>query len=731
MTCAKRLCRMLLFLVLVVGTLSPFGLLTSIAFGETAERTYLLDQALETIAMRRSDLSMKSDVFSSPYASRTFKRWMENPIEGSLEVQKEADMFLEMSSDPFLWARKLGGFGEVYSTSPIAERQQLLKLPGVPAELEEAAQLLLGAVGMANMMIEDVRSRVPGGSMSIIERYLYPDGFAGEDVEKQGTEPARLKELRRALYVAGSVNRKKILEAGLTIVRALDSVVRLLKKVDFKQERVKSLSFATDLGVIEIGGTGSDVHETPAILIIDCGGNDLYLGRTASGRQGRCSVVLDLDGDDTYLGEAGTQGSGVWGVGVLFDLAGDDLYKAGSCSQGAGLFGFGMLVDGGGTDIYLGERFVQAAASWGWGGLIDIEGEDTYRCEHSGQAYAGVLGVSSLCDLEGNDKYISGVDAPDPREAGMNQSFAQGFAYGMRNLAAGGLALLADRSGNDVYQCGYFGQGASYWMGVGLLYDENGKDTYIARRYAQGAGIHFSFGALIDVAGNDDTLSWGVSQGCGHDYGVGILINEDGDDTYVSQWLSMGASEANGVGIFVDNAGNDVYDNSDGIAVGRFVKQRHSGGVGLFIDAGGNDRYSNIGSNNTVWGMNRWAVGVDKEANGVSGLSLRPSRVMFPHGVEAKRRKRERETLLELLAKSERAPHPANVEEMLSVASHWGFEKAIPKEAAEKLFCMVPERSVPAMVDMVGTPNVMSLLFMEKFFSARAYLAVPALVEKA
>ena len=70
----------------------------------------------------------------------------------------------------------------------------------------------------------------------------------------------------------------------------------------------------------------------------------------------------------------------------------------------------------------------------------------------------------SLCDLGGNDKYLAGAEAPDPREPDMNQSFAQGFAMGIRELAAGGEAVLADQWGNDLYQCQYFGQGASYMV---------------------------------------------------------------------------------------------------------------------------------------------------------------------------------------------------------------------------------------------------------------------------
>ena len=91
------------------------------------------------------------------------------------------------------------------------------------------------------------------------------------------------------------------------------------------QKNINSFSFKTDLGLVEIGGPVPDIHEKPAALIIDLGGNDLYKGKVAAGVDGKCSIVFDLGGDDVYLGEDFTQASGVWGIGVLFDLKGDDL----------------------------------------------------------------------------------------------------------------------------------------------------------------------------------------------------------------------------------------------------------------------------------------------------------------------------------------------------------------------------------------------------------------------
>lgn len=703
-----------------------------ISSAETEDKNHLLDQALEVIAAKTDDLAIRSDLTSNPFLSR-FGRWMETPLKAPLEAQHEAMEFFRLAKDPGLWFKKMARAGDI--STPVAlpvEKHMGFELPAhLPEKLREAIRLILDSINTANIKLAAIRKGITPQQRKLLEKYLYPISPTYSDFVEEIKGPPRVKEIREALNAAGGVDRKGIFEAGLTVIQALVKAKDLLMEKDKWDGNIRSFSFTTDLGVVEIGGPDSDLHESQAALVIDLGGNDSYRGRTASGMNGKCSIVLDLDGDDIYLGEDYTQGSGFWGIGVLWDLKGNDLYRAGNYSQGSGLFGIGLLMDGGGRDTYLGGVFVQAASSWGWGGLIDLEGEDSYECQHSGQAYSGVFGISYLCDLGGNDKYISGSSAPDPREPDMNQSFSQGFAIGLRNLAGGGFALLADRCGNDLYQCQYFGQGASYWMGMGILYDENGKDTYVARRYAQGAGIHNSFGLLMDAGGDDNIISWGVSQGCGHDYGIGILINESGNDSYVSDWLSMGASNANGIGIFVDNAGKDRYGSKTGMPVGQLSKGRRAGGIGIFIDAGGKDIYSRDGADNSVWGSNRFCIGLDVNEGRKSGLNILQPKDVCVLNPEAERQKeRERFRLSWILEGTEEMPYPDNIESILSVASHRGFETGIPEEAKDKLLNMKPEKSVPAMVNLLDTPNVGGLIFLKKFFSIQAFHAIPAFIKK-
>ncbi len=690
------------------------------------EKGTLLDRALASIAAKRSDLAIRSDLSDNPFAFNRFYRWMEKPDMAPVEAQQDIKDLFNTADDPEAWLKSLAGISDIAisETLPIKNYEHEIPFPLLPVPLRKAIQTILDAMYTANQEVDVLKNSISPEKRLLIDTFLNPGECLYKETIEEPEKSDRYKEVKEALKAASTVDKTRIAMSAVTLLRALAKAKSLLTETVQWNEEVTSFSFKTDLGMVSIGGTGPDRHSGGSALIIDLGGDDLYEGRVASGNDGKSGIVLDLAGNDVYLGGDCTQGSGNWGIGILIDLKGDDLYRAGNYAQGVGFFGVGLLIDGGGRDQYLGGRYVQAASSWGWGGLLDLGDEDIYQCERSGQAYAGVSGGSCLLDLGGDDKYISGIGAPDPREPDMNQSFAQGFSFGMRDMAAGGYAILADKSGNDLYQCQYFGQGASYWMGIGLLYDGRGKDTYIAHRYAQGAGIHFSLGLLLDSSGDDRTVSWGVSQGCGHDYGIGLFINESGNDTYSSDWLSMGASEANGVGVFIDNNGDDGYITRSGLAVGKLIPSRRAGGIGLFLDAGGQDGYAGRGGDNQSWGSNRWSVGMDCEEKGISGLNIQTSMAQLPMSRALKETMaEEKRRLRENLTRSERMTLHDKVEILLPIATHWGFENTIPGEAQERILSLDPKESLPIMAALLDTPDLMTLIFLEKVFTIYAFHA--------
>ncbi len=329
------------------------------------------------------------------------------------------------------------------------------------------------------------------------------------------------------------------------------------------------------------------------------------------------SIVVDLAGNDRYVSHGSVaQGAGVFGIGILVDCDGDDVYEAEHLSQGAGFFGCGLLADYGGRDRFVADTFAQGAAEFGTGILWQRSGDTTYRAARSAQGFGGTQGLGLLLDEAGNDSYFAGGKYPCDWLPGHNFSLAQGFGYGMRPFAGGGIGILCDLAGNDHYTADVYGQGASYWYAVGLLLDAEGDDRYDAYQYCQGAGIHLSSGALVDAAGTDTYSAAHICQGAAHDYAVGMLVDRAGNDSHRGDTTAQGAAINNSFALLLDQAGNDSYTGTDpkqSQAAGHDGDKREYGSIALLLDLAGHDWYSQGQSNNVVWLKPWYGAGLDTE----------------------------------------------------------------------------------------------------------------------
>lgn len=373
----------------------------------------------------------------------------------------------------------------------------------------------------------------------------------------------------------------------------------------FLTDTVSTRILQTSIGRIAIGGPGNDTYQGSFVLIIDIGGNDSYLldnGSKASAIERPFRVILDLDGDDIYRSNGYDVGTGVCGAGIVIDQAGNDVYSTGDFSAGCGLFGVGVLHDRAGNDSYLSGQNVQGAGIFGIGLLIDESGHDTYRSHAQAQGFGGTRGIGLLHDTKGNDQYLAASPYVDVlRYEAHYVTFTQGAALGHRPIASGGIGVLSDLDGNDLYSTDIYGQGTGYWFGLGALIDRNGEDRYQAYQYAQGSGVHFATGLLLDANGDDVYASHGVSQGCGHDVALGALIDERGSDVYTVESLSLGGGNANAVSVFIDRVGDDSYiARNASNTMGYSDFRRWMGNVGIFVDGGGSDLYGSSDRNGAI-----------------------------------------------------------------------------------------------------------------------------------
>ncbi|MBU3678559.1 MAG: hypothetical protein FGM32_03015 [Candidatus Kapabacteria bacterium] len=388
-----------------------------------------------------------------------------------------------------------------------------------------------------------------------------------------------------------------------------------------RKDSVRSVVINTPAGRFAIGGTGNDSYSGAYALIIDVGGNDTY--DLVESDSTMTQIIIDMDGDDIYRGQDHTLGSGHFGIGILIDRAGDDQYTARDFALGSGTYGIGILHDMAGNDVYRSRSNSQGAGIVGMGLLLDDTGHDLYVCASQSQAFGATRGVGILSDNAGNDRYIAVSPFADVLRYDDHQvSFAQGAALGSRPIMSGGVGLLIDASGNDLYSCDIYGQGTGYWFGLGALIDRAGDDRYDAYQYAQGSGVHFAVGLLNDLSGEDVYRSHGVSQGCGHDIATGILRDHAGNDTYMCESLSLGAGNANAVSILFDERGDDSYSAmNDGNTVGYSDMRRGYGMLGLFIDAAGRDRYGDTQQNDTTMVRSTYGILLDADLNPSSTTS--------------------------------------------------------------------------------------------------------------
>ncbi len=335
----------------------------------------------------------------------------------------------------------------------------------------------------------------------------------------------------------------------------------------------------TRQGLIVVGGPGPNVYRLDAnreiVAVVDLGGDDRYQEGTV-GEDRPVLVLLDRSGNDLYAGTGmGIQGGAAGGVSVLLEGGGDDRYEAVDLAQGSCLAGVGLLADAGGNDSYRGDRRVQGHATGGIGLLWEGGGDDAFRGALLAQGTGGPLGFGLLTDLAGHDRYFAGGKYPgDYDDSPGFSGWSQGVGAGPRGSGNGGIGVLLDGGGDDVYEYDYFCHGGGYWFAVGIARDFGGHDARIGStrenwdgtprrekpfvRWGPAFGCHYAMGFLLDDKG-DDTYTGNTGGVCfSWDIAVAVLCDSQGDDTYKGGGGGGDASQSS-IALLFDGAGHDLY----------------------------------------------------------------------------------------------------------------------------------------------------------------------------
>ncbi|MGD9530987.1 hypothetical protein [Pseudonocardia sp.] len=238
-----------------------------------------------------------------------------------------------------------------------------------------------------------------------------------------------------------------------------------------------------------------------------------------------------------------------------------------------------------------------------------------------------VPSAALLWDRGGNDTYGRLQDPEFPDDLCSAAPSVARFS----TIGAGveGVGMLVDDAGDDRYTGRTGTMGAGHIGGVGLLEDRAGNDRYVAMRNAQGLGLLVGIGVLRDDGGDDvydyympaplDPAAEFHADGSGgviDDSGLGSEIGASPNaedrvggrcDATPRSLQGVGIFVAPAVGLLVDAGGDDLYraagyrnqeegfPTQSGTGLIRFAHgsqgSGYLGGIGVFLDLAGRDRY--------------------------------------------------------------------------------------------------------------------------------------------
>jgi len=430
--------------------------------------------------------------------------------------------------------------------------------------------------------------------------------FSFAEIEK--FDSMQIEDLQEVL---SKIDFVSLLNAAQIFENAIPKIENALHSMKIKKRYEKETRF----GRVVIGTKKNDLYKGKYAFIYDPQGNDTYECELNTDFENPFFLLVDDKGDDIYRNnQINGLASVMGGIGLFIDSEGNDFYSGGDLafSSLAGYFSFKDRV---GEDQYRMGLHSLGAATIGISQFFDFSGNDTYNVTEFGEGFAGTLGLGIMADFGGNDLYFAGGKYLHAPLAPLDyRSLSQGFSIGGRPDLGGGIGVLYDSSGNDVFQGGVYAQGVGYWYALGILIDKSGNDFYDAVYYPQGSGIHLAGGFLYDESGEDSYYSkHGPGQGAGHDYGVGFLVDREGDDRYSVEG-GNGLGITNSVGIFLDVQGDDNYQKKYNRSYGYSDVRRGSGGLGIFMDTGGRDDYAiERCDNDTTWFAGTYGFGMDAD----------------------------------------------------------------------------------------------------------------------
>ncbi|MHB8513222.1 MAG: hypothetical protein ACYDCC_13750 [Actinomycetota bacterium] len=510
------------------------------------------------------------------------------------------------------------------------------KLAHVPVKIQSAIADIVSAMSASIPERARAFSKLTTADLLLLQRGAARVSAVNQHATRlsliAGATPAAVAPFAARKALLSKIDMLPLLDACVRVADAVDRSVATLHDAHFALGHRASppiISESTPYGDIVVKGTGDDVNNDNAFILIDLGGNNTYVGNTAAATGDltgiandalnmtapspaeliaatQTRITIDLGNKDTFNGGSDTQGFGSnGGLGILVhDGNGPSSYSAGDHSQGVGvLAGVGILSDSGASNSFSGNFGVQGFSdAAGVGLLIGGTGRDSYTAFvfSQGTGFDGGA-AATLVDLGGSNSFVctGEVDTANvilPVSQSRPSTGCHGTGFGGQG------ALIDGGTGNHYYVQTSFQ--AMALIGAGLLVS-GGKDFLDSGEWSNGLGV---LGAAVVAIGpgdstffsNERTPSYSAwidiylgSNGEGYE-GVGVFNHASGNDAITSVvdktrfllQIACGIGCAyGGVGVFTKGTGNDSFATEVGEGAG-------VGGYAVMLKDAGDDTYS-------------------------------------------------------------------------------------------------------------------------------------------